>query len=298
MGSGRLDGQAPQQTVLERIESQALQQATGDIPAYFSNGISSKDASDLTALMAECVSLYAGVSHTKPRIVLAVLDETAWAGLKGPAPYGLPHHTWTETPYVVIVPSTWANVPPVFATTRKHLVDALGANGVDVYIRLIALHEVGHVLTYAILNQGPPSVASRFPIWYQEFLANYFAHSCAARLRPSVADLNRRGTEALRTMPSPMFTTIDEWQTLLTSKTDAGLPLLATDAGSTNFMWYQGWAYEMAARLYEAGIGDRMASILRQQWARDAKPSTAELLKDFADVVPKWSEWLGEQRLK
>ena len=63
-------------------------------------------------------------------------------------------------------------------------------------------------------------------------------------------------------------------------------------------MWYQGWAYEMAARLYEAGIGDRMASILRQQWARDAKPSTAELLKDFADVVPKWSEWLGEQRLK
>ena len=141
MGSGRLDGQAPQQTVLERIESQALQQATGDIPAYFSNGISSKDASDLTALMAECVSLYAGVSHTKPRIVLAVLDETAWAGLKGPAPYGLPHHTWTETPYVVIVPSTWANVPPVFATTRKHLVDALGANGVDVYILLEAVDE-------------------------------------------------------------------------------------------------------------------------------------------------------------
>ncbi|HET9867620.1 MAG TPA: hypothetical protein VFQ06_10045, partial [Nitrospira sp.] len=187
IGGVRLGGQAPQQTVLARIESQALQRATGDIPAYVSNGISSKEVSDLTALMAECVSQYA-VSQGKPRIVLAVLDETAWAGLKGPAPYGLPHHTWTETPYVVIVPSTWANVPPMFATTRKHLVDALGANGVDTYIRLIALHEVGHILTYAILNQEPASVASRFPIWYQEFLANYFAHSCAARLRPSVAD--------------------------------------------------------------------------------------------------------------
>ena len=54
----------------------------------------------------------------------------------------------------------------------------------------------------------------------------------------------------------------------------------------------------MAARLYEAGIDDRMAGILRQQWARDTKPSTAELLKDFADVAPKWSEWLSEQRLK
>jgi hypothetical protein len=54
----------------------------------------------------------------------------------------------------------------------------------------------------------------------------------------------------------------------------------------------------MAARLYEAGIGDRVPGIVRQQWARNAKPTTAELLKDFAGVVPKWSQWLSEQRLK
>jgi hypothetical protein len=182
----------------------------------------------------------------------------------------------------------------MFAGVRTHLAGALGAREVDRYVHFIALHEVGHLLTNAALGTTTEATRTRFPFWYGEFLANYFADACLAAKAEESA-FRRRGAAALAAIPRQRFTTLDDADRLLTDKDPSGPPYVTTEAGGLNFARYQGFTGQMASRLRDAGLRTtRLLEILRQQWARPGRQGTAVLLKDLAGIAPGWDEWLVE----
>ena len=107
---------------------------------------------------------------------------------------------------------------------------------------------------------------TRFPFWYVEFLANYFADACLAP-QPEESAFRRRGAAALAAIPRQRFTTLDDADRLLTERDPSGPPYVTTEAGGLNFARYQGFTSQMASRLRDAGLGTtRIVEILRLQW--------------------------------
>jgi hypothetical protein len=206
----------------------------------------------------------------------------------------MPHHG-TESPYVIVIPQSWRDAAPMFTGVRTHLAGALGAHEVDRYVHSVALHEVGHLLTNAAIGTTTEATRTRFPLWYGEFLANYFADACLAPQAEESA-FRRRGAAALAAIPRQRFTTLDDFDRLVTERDPSGPPYVTTEAGGLNFARYQGFTGQMASRLRDAGLKTtRLVEILRQQWARPGRQGTAVLLKDLAGIAPGWDEWLVEQ---
>jgi hypothetical protein len=207
----------------------------------------------------------------------------------------MPHHSAADSPYVIVIPQNWRDAAPMFTGVRTHLAAALGEHGVDRYVHLAALHEVGHLLTDAALETTTEAIRTRFPFWYGEFLANYFADACLAP-QAEESTFRRRGASALAAIPRQRFTTLDDADRLLTERDPSGPPYVTTEAGGLNFARYQGFTSQMASRLRDAGLGTtRIVEILRLQWARPGRQATDALLKDFAGIAPGWDEWLVEQ---
>ncbi len=266
--------------------------AAGDVPAYFSKGIARDSAASLAQRLDACRSLYREAG--RPPVALAVLNATDWQQVTS-APYGMPHGG-AEPPYVVVVPFTWQDAPAWLAGPRDRLAKALGRDEVDRYVRLLAIHEVGHIIAVGVLRQNDwQAIASRFPFWYGEFVVNYFAGGCNAS-RPADAAFVRRGETALAAIPREKYTRLDDWDRLFSDLDAAGRPYPLTEEGGLNFAAYQGLSSEMANRIRDAGFsGTRMIQLLREQWARAARQSTADLLKDFAGAAPGLHEWLVQQ---
>ena len=187
-------------------------------------------ASALAGRIAECRGLLAATG--RPSIVLALLGRSDWESVSD-RPYGMPHHSAADSPYIIVIHRTGETLPRClwgFNAPRRRA----GRHGVDRYVHLAALHEVGHLLTDAALETTTEAIRTRFPFWYGEFLANYFADACLApqaereRLPPprrggtggdsSSADHHprRRGPPADR-------------------KRNPGPPLVTTEAGGLNF---------------------------------------------------------------
>jgi hypothetical protein len=288
-----IGAQGPLLPTLARLDALKLASIEGDVPVRYSKGASRDVASALAARIAECRRLLAAAAG-RPSIVLALLDRSDWERVSD-RPYGMPHHGAADSPYVIVIPQNWRDAAPMFTGVRTHLAGALGEHGVDRYVHLAALHEVGHLLTDAALETTTEAIRTRFPFWYAEFLANYFADACLAP-RAEESAFRRRGAAALAAIPRQRFTTLDDADRLLTERDPSGPPYVTTEAGGLNFARYQGFTSEMASRLRDAGLGTaRIVEILRLQWARPGRQATDVLLKDFAGIAPGWGEWLVEQ---
>ncbi len=292
LAAGVLVAQGPRLPTLARLQALKLDVVTGDVPAYYSKGAARDVAASLGQRLDACRSLYSDAG--RPPVVLAVLNATDWPQVTA-APYGMPHGG-AEAPYVLVVPFTWQDAPAWLAGARDALAKALGPNGVDRYGRLLAVHELGHVITAAFLGQKNwQPIAARFPFWYGEFVVNYFAGGCNAS-RPDDAAFVRRGEAALAAMPRQKYTTLDDWDRLFADVDAAGRPYLTTEAGGLTFAAYQGLTGEMANRVHDAGFtAPRMIQLLRQQWARPGRQSTDDLVKDLTGAAPRLYEWLVQQ---
>jgi hypothetical protein len=280
----------PLPPTLARLDALKLASIEGDVPVRYSRDVSRDVASALAKRIAECRGLLgAGAS---PSIVLALLDAPDWKRVTN-RPYGMPHHSAADSPYVIVIPWTWRDAD-LHAAARTHLAQALGEHEVDRFVHLIALHEVGHLLTDAALGTTTEAIRTRFPFWYGEFLANYFADACLAR-QPEDSAFRRRGAAALVAIPRLRFTALADSDRVLTEKDPSG-PYVVTEAGRLNLARYQGLTAQMAGRLRNAGLETtRLLDILRRQWARPGRQETDVLLKDFAGIAPGWEEWLVEQ---
>jgi hypothetical protein len=288
--AGGVAGQGPTGPTLARLDALKLNRVDGDVPARHSRSVSRDVARAVANRIADCRGLL-GAAARRPSAVLAVLDETDWQRVTDRA-YGVPHHG-TDSPYVIVIPPSW-RAAPMYAGVREHLAGALGADEVDRFVHLIALHEVGHLLTNAALNTTTQAIRTRYPLWYGEFTANYFADACLAGHAEDSA-FRRRGAAALAAMPRQRFTTLDDAGRVLTERDPSG-PYVTTEAGRLNFARYQGFTSQMGSRLRDAGVGTaRFVEILRQQWARPGRQGTDVLVKDFAGIAPGWNEWLVEQ---
>jgi hypothetical protein len=285
--SSAVASQTPLIPTLARLDALKLASIEGDVPVRYSRSVSRDVASAVASRIADCRDLL-GAAAGRPSIVLAVLDAPDWKRVTE-RPYGMAHHV-SDSPNVIVIPWSWRNAEPRFAAVRTRLASALGEQEVDRFVHLIALHELGHVLTNAALSTTTEAIRARFPIWWGEFFANYFADACLAR-QPEDSAFRRRGVEALASIPRQKFTALADFDQLLS----AG-PYLTTEAGGLNFSRYQGFTSQMASRLRDAGLGTtRIVEILRQQWARPGGQATDILLKDFAGIAPGWDEWLVEQ---
>ncbi len=290
--SGVVAGQDPTGPTLARLDALKLGAVDADVPARYSRSVSRDVARAVANRIADCRGLL-GAAARRPAVVLAVLDETDWQRVTD-RPYGVPHHGTADSPYIIVIPQSW-RAAPMYAGVRAHLAGVLGADEVDRFVNLIALHEVGHLLTNAALNTTTQAIRTRYPLWYGEFTANYFADACLAGHAEDSA-FRRRGTAALAAIPRPRFTRLDDADRVLAERDASGRPYVTTEAGRVNFARYQGFTAQMGSRLRDAGVGTaRFVEILRQQWARPVRQGTDVLVKDFAGIAPGWNEWLVEQ---
>ena len=288
-----IGAQGPLLPTLARVDALQLASIEGDVPARYSNSVSRDVASALARRMADCRGLPVAAAG-RPSIVLALLGLSDWERVTD-RPYGMPHHGPADSPYVIVIPQNWRDAAPMFTGVRTHLAGALREHEVDRYVHLAALHEAGHVLTNTALGTTTEAIRTRFPFWYGEFLANYFADACLAPQAEESA-FRRRGAAALAAIPRQRFTTLDDADRLLTERDPSGPPYVTTEAGGLNFARYQGFTSQMASRLRDAGLGTtRIVEIMRVQWARPGRQATDVLLKDFAGIAPGWDEWLVEQ---
>lgn len=159
----------------------------GAIPVYFTRGEARADAAHLQALANGCVAMYRDSVTTYPRVELAVLDSAAWVRVTS-MPYGVPVNSGPATRAVVLVPARVRAGPPL----RFH---GTPPAEVDRFFHLLALHELGHLLTWAIVgvHAGSSVDGAHFPGWYYEFAATYIALTCLTG-HPAEAQL-LRGSE-------------------------------------------------------------------------------------------------------
>jgi hypothetical protein len=207
-------------TPSEKVRALALDSITGPIAVYSSRDVPRAEADDLRSLMTACVTKYRDTIPVRPEIALAVLDSTDW-GRVAVLPYGLPHYDPADSPVIVLVPAT---APRMFLT-------GLEGGRPDRFYRLLALHELGHILMYAAVgvDPGQPWDPTHFPYWYYEYAATHIGFSCLSRPE----DIRAWGASdaTFQALAHPEHTQLDQWTHLMTRTTDAGEPYALTPPG-------------------------------------------------------------------
>lgn len=222
---------------------------------------------------------------------VAVLSQADWAMLTS-LPYGFPHNFGPP-----------ANIIPVPAVRAP-------ASGADTLLigdgRDLALvsHEGGHILTWSLmpgamldslrvgndrLSQELRVRFERFdavPEWYWEFSATYLGIAYLRSQYPDAAGVFTKYLEGLTAVGVPTYRSLDAWfETMMVSRTDAGVPFVATPAGNVNFAWYQGIVGVMADHVY----GSRQLAHLEQLRALaagSAMPTTVVLIEEMERASP------------
>ncbi len=266
----------------EGIRELRVARIDGTIPIYRSRGVTKAEAADLQVLMTACVAKYHSALRKPPKVELAILDPGAWKRVSG-LPYGLPHHNAAVSPAVVLVPTT---APTMFGNV------GVRPDRLDRFFHLLALHELGHVLMYAIVDVDPATAwdQGHFPEWYPEFTANYIGLSCLSD-RPAEARLFRGSEASLRASPRPSFTGLDDFPKVLTMQTGEGAPYALTSIGAAHFAWYQRLVTEAAGRVQKR-LGAGFVPLLRTQWSRQRPVTTADIIKDLSESNPGLASWL------
>ena len=274
---------ASQLVTTEGLRPLSLDSVPGDITIYYSKLVQKTEATELQRLMQDCVAKYRDEISNIPSMVVAILDSSAWTRTTG-APFGIPHHNPFSTPVVVVVPATAGalasvGVPPMQAQR---------------FFRLLALHEAGHLLTFAAVgfDRTNLSPATTWPVprWYLEFAADYFRISCLPTTDVTVG----APVDWLRDN-RPRYPLLDEGELLHERRTADGKPYISTPEYWTNFSWLM-HVTGQAARLHYARVSEGFVALLRQQWRRTAGPSTQTVLGDLNPDVAMWLRSVGAIR--
>jgi len=263
------------------IAALKLDTLSGAILTHRSPGVPRAEAADLQNLLTACVEAYHDSMSALRPVELALLDSAAWIQVST-LPYGLPHVNSALTPIVIVLP---AHAPGLFRGLT-------GADQPDRLFRLLGLHELGHVLMDAVtgVDRRIERGDDRFPAWYSEFAATYFALSCLSD-RPGDAAILRGSEDSLRALPRSAFTELDKLETLMAMETPGGTPHLFTSAGAAHFAWYQRLLNETAGRVHER-LGRGFVTLLRSQAARSRSVPTSALVYDLSRSTPGLAPWL------
>jgi hypothetical protein len=275
--AGPVTAQVP---VVEDLAALAIDSLPGRVTMYYSNTVPAADAAELQQLMVACVRKYESAITGIPPVVVAILDSTTWARALRP-PYGMPHQNPASTPVVIFVPATAAAMFPTGLTPGQ----------AQRFFRVLALHELGHQLAFAAVDVDRSTVGGappQWPVagWYIEFAAEYFRISCLpapdAALGPS--------DEWLRSN-RPAVSDLDEAERMPGRRTADGRPYVGTPEFWANVAWIQ-LVMAGAARLQYARLGDGFLALLREQWQRPTRSTTAMIVDDLMRSNPDLGQWL------
>lgn len=270
---------AAAQLTTEDLGSLGVDSLTGGVAIYYSSPMQPAEAAELQHLIESCVARYRAEIPHIPSLSVAVLDSASWSRVSR-APYGIPHHNPASTPVTVVVPATAAA-----------LVSAgVPAEQAERFFRLLALHELGHVLTFAAvgLDRLRVSPATPWPVpgWYREFAADYFRISCLP-----TADVAAGASATWLQANRPAYTLLEDMDRLHEKRTAAGSPYFATPEYWTNGAWIMGVIAE-AARLQYARLGDGFLALLREQWQRPGGSTSQVILEELTQSNPEIAAWL------
>jgi hypothetical protein len=265
-----------------------LDSLPGSVPVYFAREVAAGDAAEIQQRMEACVARYRAEVPGLPPVTVAILDSATWIRVSPMAPYGIPHHRPDLTPAVVIVPASPA------ARVASIGVDPAQAPR---FFRGIALHELGHLVTWAavgldwVSNPNPDPGSWPLPGWYREFAASYLAVPClpADAPRPSIDWL---------TSNQPLYPLLADFDRLHEKLTPDGKPYLGTPEYFANGSWAMNLIGEAARRQYPF-MGDGFLRLFREQWNLSAPMTTDAVLERLAqsnrELVP-WLRSLGAVR--
>lgn len=253
----------------------------GDIIVYYAGEVSRGEAAEVQRLMEACTARYRHEIPDIPPVTVAILDSTTWVRLS-PAPYGFPHHNPYVTPVVVLVP---ARPAAIFSDI------GIDPQEAPRFFRLLALHELGHLLNWAAVGLDPASVniATPWPVpgWYREFAADYFRFSCLPPDAPP-----RQSTRWLDSN-RPLYPFLDESDRVHEKQTADGTPYMGTPAYWRNVGWVMGVIGE-AARRHHVRLGDGFLPLLREQWKRSPAMTTDAVIAEMTESNPDLVLWLKQ----
>jgi len=276
LASDPVAGQMPSVATFRALHLDSL---PGEVPMYFSSGITSREVSELQQLMQGCIARYRSLIPALPSVAVAILDSTAWRQASG-APYGFPHQNPTTAPVAIVVPTTAAPV----------LAEGIPAEQADRQFHLLALHELGHVLMFAAVGVDRTSLPLGTPLpvpgWFLEFAADFLRLPCLA---PADAALGVSPDELAANRPT--YTSLDDGEVLYQKPGPDGKPYVGTPAFLRNIAWYHR-ILEYGARL-QLGHEDAAGFLgrLREQWRRPSGSADTQVFVKELDN-PALSAWL------
>jgi hypothetical protein len=263
----------------EPLPSLGIDSLSGAVPVYY-KGTSAATATELQQLMEACLARYQGQISGIPPVALAILDSVTWTRATG-APYGFPHSNPTLSPVPIFVPATAAAA--LFS-------GVVAPEQADRFFRLLALHELGHVLMFAAVGYdwSRGIRVTKVPGWYLELSAENFRLPCLSD-RPADAALGI--TEEWLRSQRPAYTSFDDADHMHEKQTSDGRPYLNSPEYFKNIAWYQG-VVTGASKLLIPRLGSGFLPLLREQWARPGDLGTEAILTDLSRSTPELRAWL------
>lgn len=279
-------GPKPTLTRLQAVRELGAASLPGKFTCYYSAGYEER-AKELSKQIESAQRFYEDMLEIKAEFALAVLDRRDWERVAPEMPFGLP--SVSPDPPVILLPATVDGVVVEGAKALRERasaatlakIEAAGFDfdsGAEKLIDLIALHELGHVLTLAYGIRPPDH-------WSNEFLASYFAYAYLQLEDPRLATLFVAITHDLecRDGTRPKHTSLEDFDRLY------------SQVGPANYGWYQGEFLGRVEQVYQArklGFLESVRSAYPK--AKDKGDPPRAFLERLERICPGFVEW-GEK---
>lgn len=273
-GLSRLpDAHAQNVSPRARVEALGLDTTkVGRVTAYFA-ATDREHAERLAGLTEQAASYFEGAFGAAFPLRLAVLSPENWFDPYAdgePAVYGSP----------------WGWVPDLLVVVPASLEEGVLIRGPDPAsnlrrVQFVMLHELGHLAAKRYLHpEGPRPYSS--VVWFEEFLATYFAYAFIHDHFPEWAAASRGEWADVVEGYTPLVLSLDRGFT-------GDVP---PDQAGRIFAWYQNLLNLRAATVYEEHELDFLRQVKdRMEWDEAGDWTTRYVLSTLEGFAPGFESW-------
>lgn len=265
------------QSTLEKIQTMDLNEADGNIPAYYPDGFEER-AKETVDLLQYSTEYFEEAFQVSQAFSLAVLDSANWIKLTR-IPYGLPFVSGPH--YVVCIPATSDNVLAEIVSegiADDDLCSSYSMSREEIvkhFVSLIGFHELGHIYASEYGMSFPNK-------WTYEFAATFFAYSYLEARRPEMSRLWLDVSEALLEEIDPEHKSLSDFEELYVR------------VGVEDYAWYQMVFLERVKEVYDRKGNDFAELYRKHSWPAQ---SGNHYLDKMEEIVPGFLDWAGKKGL-
>lgn len=275
--------EANKPSMLERVRALDLDSLHCGMTVYYSPSFK-KRAQELGLILNEAIQFFDDSLEVKIDVRLALLDRSEWMQLR-PIPYGLPYVKGMggRNPPVAVLPADGGGAVYEFVVALKDDLSDETRQRLEArhytwehaarrMVDLIGFHEIGHAYADAY-GIGRPA------LWFNEFIASYFAYAFMHSRRPDMAEIWNLVGHAIIEDYSPRHRTLDEFEQLYFR---VGIP---------DYAWFQS-AFEAQANPLVEKHGLTFLRQMKSSFPRGTETlSPEEILATLEDAAPGFKRW-------